>query len=134
MLLYKGDNGILILRSKEKYVRELLPKKSTLQIIYTGKKLGSQINIKDRTNFEHQHNLIYHVNCPIPTCENNLHWWNCIHINERIKYHNGRDHTSCMLKLSIEKHHDIVTQENLKIIAKKLRITNGDKKYQKHSR
>ena len=35
VLLYKGDNGILILRSKEKYVRELLPKKSTLQIMYT---------------------------------------------------------------------------------------------------
>ena len=58
VLLYKGDNGILILRSKEKYVRELLPKKSTLQVMYTGKKLSSQINIKDKTNFEHQHNLI----------------------------------------------------------------------------
>ena len=53
----------------EKYVRKLLPKKSTLQITYTGKKLCSQFNIKDKTNFKYQHGLIYYVNCPTPPCE-----------------------------------------------------------------
>ena len=34
---YKGDKGTNILRSMEKYVRKLIPKKSTLQITHTGK-------------------------------------------------------------------------------------------------
>ena len=71
VLPYKGDKETRLLRSVEKYVRKLLPKKSTLQITYTGKKLSSQFNMKDKTNFEHQHDLIYHVNCLIPTFEDN---------------------------------------------------------------
>ena len=55
----------------EKCVRKLLPKKSTLQITCPGKKLTCQFNIKDKTNFENQPALIYHVNCPIVTCEEN---------------------------------------------------------------
>ena len=35
---YKGDKGTNILRSMEKYVWKLIPKKSTLQITHTGKK------------------------------------------------------------------------------------------------
>ena len=49
----------------EKFVRKLIPKKSTLPITYTGKKLSSQFNIKGNTNFEHRYDLIYHVNCYI---------------------------------------------------------------------
>ena len=69
----------------EKYVRKLLPKKSTWQITYTGKKLSSQFNIKDKTNFEHRHELIYHANCPIPTCEDNYIGETARCIHERIK-------------------------------------------------
>ena len=88
---YKGDKGTNILRSMEKYVRKLIPKKSTLQITHTGKKkLSSQFNIKDKTNFDQQHDLIYHVNCPLPISEDNYisETSHCIH--ERIKHHNGR--------------------------------------------
>ena len=67
-LLHKGDKGIDILRSVEEFVRKLLPKKSALQIAHTGKKLSPQLNIKDKTNSEHQQDLIYHVKCPLPTC------------------------------------------------------------------
>ena len=96
--------GIHILRSMEKYVRKLLPKKSTLQITCTGKKLSSQFNIKEKTNFEDQHDLIYHVNCPIPTCEDNYTGETARRINERIKDHNRRDLKWHILKHRIEKH------------------------------
>lgn len=59
----KGDNEAHTLRSSKKYVRKLLFKKSTLEITYTREKLSSQFNIK-KTNFEHQHDMIHHVNCP----------------------------------------------------------------------
>ena len=112
VLSCKGNKGTHILRSMEKYVRKLLPKKSTLQIRYTGKKLSSQLNITDKTNFEHLHDPIYHENCPIPTCEDNYIGETARRIHKRIKDHNGRDHKSHMLKYSIEKHYDNVTQEN----------------------
>ena len=99
-------------------VRKLLPKKSTLQITYTRKKLSSQFNIKDKTNFEHQHNLIYHVNCSLPICKDNYIGESSCRIHECIKNHSGRDHKLHMLKHCIEKHYDNVTQENFKIIAK----------------
>ena len=89
-----------------------------LQITYTEKKLSFQFNIKDKTNFEHQHDLIYHVNFPIPTCEDTCIGETTRCIPERIIDHNGRDHNSYTRKHSIEKYHDNVNQENYKIIAK----------------
>ena len=93
----KGNKGAHLLRSMEKYVKKLLPKKSMLQITYTGKKLSSQFNINNKTNFEHQHDLIYHVNCPTPTCEENYIGETARHIHERIKDNNERDHKPHML-------------------------------------
>ena len=58
------------------------------------------------------------MNCLLQTCENSYIGETARRIQERIKDHNGRDHKSHMLKHSIEKHHDNVTQENFKIIAK----------------
>ena len=65
VLPYKGDRRVHILRSMENYVRKLLSKKSTFQITYVGTKLNSQFNIKDKTNFEQEHDLTCDVNCPI---------------------------------------------------------------------
>ena len=89
-----------------------------LQTMYTRKKLSSQFDIKDKINFEHQHDLIYHVNCPITTCEDKYNSETARLIHDRIKDQNGRHHKSHMLKRSIEKHHDNEAQENFKIIAK----------------
>ena len=116
MLPYNGDTETHCLRSTEKYVTKLLPKKSTLQTAYSGKKLSTQFNIKEETYFKHQYELIYHEKCPIPACKDNYIGKTAHHKNERIKDHNGRDHKPHMLKHSIEKHHDNVTQENFKIM------------------
>ena len=58
------------------------------------------------------------MNCPLPISEDIYisETSHCIH--ERIKHHNGRYNKAHMLKHSIEKHRDNVTQENFKIIAK----------------
>lgn len=71
VLSHKGDKGNHLLRSMKKYLRKLISKKSTLQITCTGKKLSFQFNIKDKTNFEYQHDLIYHINCPIAARDDN---------------------------------------------------------------
>ena len=58
------------------------------------------------------------MNCPLHTYENSYIGETVCRIHERIKDYTGRDHNSHMLKHSIEKHHDNVTQEKFKIIAK----------------
>ena len=98
VLPYKGDRRVHILRSMENYVRKLLSKKSTLQITYVEKKLNSQFHIKDKTNFEHQHDLICGVNCPISTCEDNYIGETARRIHKSIKEHGGKDHKSYMVK------------------------------------
>ena len=35
------------------------------QVTFTGQKLSTQFNVKDRTKFEHKHDVIYFVKCPI---------------------------------------------------------------------
>ena len=110
--------GKSILRSIEKYIRKPLSKKPMLQITCTRKKLSSQFNIKDKTNFEHQHDLIYHLKCPLPTCAENCIGENARRIHEPIKDHNERDQKSHMLKHSVQKHHDNLAKENFKIIVK----------------
>ena len=129
VLPYKSDKETDILRSVEKYLRKLLLKKSALQTTYTGKKIISQLNIIGKTNFEHQHDLTYHVNCPIPACEENYIDETTCTIHERNKDRNGRDHWKLdMLKHSIEKHHDNLAQENFKIIAKNFKINKWKRK------
>ena len=128
VLPYKVDGRNHVLRSMEKYVTKLPLKKSTLQITYTGKKLSSQFSIKDKTNFKYQYDLIYHVNRPLRTCEDNYIGETARRIQERIKDHNEIDHKSHILKHSIEKHHDNMTQENFKTIAKNFKNNKWKRK------
>ena len=52
----------------KRYVSKLLPEHTKLEITFTGKKLNSCFSIKDKISFEHQHDLIYYVNCAEPSC------------------------------------------------------------------
>ena len=71
MLPYQGDKGSNLLKSLKRYVSKLLPENTKLEITFISKKLNSCFSIKDKTNFAHQHNLIYHVNCTEPSCHDN---------------------------------------------------------------
>ena len=68
------------------------------------------------------------MNCPIPTCEDNYIGETSRRIHEGIKDRSGRDRKSHMLKHSIEKHHDNVAQENLKIIDKNFKNNKWKRK------
>ena len=59
----KGDKSANLLTSMKRYVSKLFPEHTKLEITFSGKKLNSCFSIKDKISFEHQHNLIYYVNC-----------------------------------------------------------------------
>ena len=86
----------------KRYVSKLLPEHTKLEITFTGKKLNSCFSLKDKTSFEHQHDLAYYVNCTEPSCRDNYVGETGRRIIERIKGHSGRDHASQMVKHNIE--------------------------------
>ena len=59
MLPYEGDKGSNLLRSIKKFVSNLLPEHTKLEITFTGKKKHLCLSIKYETSFEHQHYLMY---------------------------------------------------------------------------
>ena len=82
--------------------------------MYTGTKLGSNFQIKDKTKFKHKHDLVYYVKCPeyqedyIGEIRRRLH--------ERICDHSGKDSKSHMLKHSLESKHKQVSFEDFRIL------------------
>ena len=109
MLPGQGDKGSNLLKSMKRHVSKLVPEHAKLEITFTVKKLNSCFSLKDKTSFEHQHDLIYYVNCTEPSCRDIDPGETGRRIIERIKDHSGRDHSSQMVKHNIEtSHRDVI--------------------------
>ena len=116
MLPYQRDKGSNLLKSMNRYVSILLPDHTKLEITFTGEILNWRFSIKDKTRFEHQHALIYYVNCGEPSCRDYFIWESCRRIIERMKDHSSRDHTRHIVKYNIETSCSDVNTANFKII------------------
>ena len=85
----------------KRYVSKLLPVHTKLEITFTGKKLNSCFSLKDKTSFEHQHDLVYYVNCAEPSCRDNYVGETGRRIKQRIKDRSSRDHASHMVTFTV---------------------------------
>ena len=68
VLPYQGEKGMHIVNSMKRYVNKILLENVKVQTTFTGKRLSSCFKTKDRTKFEHQHNIIYKVKCSAKNC------------------------------------------------------------------
>ena len=80
--------------------------------------MSSCFNVKDKIDFQHNYDLIYHAKCLEPTCIDDYVGESARWITERVKDHNGRDHTSEVWNHSIERSHKNVNIIDFKIIDK----------------
>ena len=64
MIPYQGGKGEQIIKSDRKTIKRLLPSNVRVQVCFTGNKLSSYHNIKDKTKFEYRHDVIYLRTCP----------------------------------------------------------------------
>ena len=64
MLPYKGKVGKATLKFLQHTLKSVVPANNTCKIIYTGTKLSSEFNIKDKISRENKHDLIYKAQCP----------------------------------------------------------------------
>ena len=61
---YQGEKGEQVIRSARTIVKRLLPSNRKVQVPFTGDKLSSCFNFKDKPKFEHRHYVIYFGTCP----------------------------------------------------------------------
>ena len=72
-------------------------------------KLSCQFrSIKDPTQFEEQHDIVYHSFRISENCKENYIGESARWLGDRTKDHNVRDHNSHLLKNSIKSRHDSV--------------------------
>ena len=58
VLPYQGKKGDFIIKSVKKRFRNLLPECIVPKVVFTGSKLSSKFQVKDRTIFTHNHDMI----------------------------------------------------------------------------
>ena len=80
-----------------------------VQTALTGKRLSSCFKTKDRTKFEHQHNIIYQVKCSVENCPDDYIGELAMRIIEIVKDHGGKDMKLHVLKQSRDEEHAEVT-------------------------
>ena len=78
-------------------------KKVKIQTCYNGRRLSSLLQIKDNTRKEHEHDIVYHVNCPEESCEDNYIGESGRRLVEGVKDHGGTDNKLHISKRSIVK-------------------------------
>ena len=73
--------------------------------------------MKDRTPTQHTHNVIYQLNCPENGCDASYIGETARRMYTRICEHGGKDKNSQMYKHAVERKHQIVEMEDIKILS-----------------
>ena len=107
-----------VIKSMKKRMKTLLPTNIKTKIAFTGSKLSTCFQVKDKTKFERNHDIVYHGTCPETDCPEN-----CIRepariILERVEDHTGKDVHSHLFKHTVESGHEVLDVTNYSIIAK----------------
>ena len=72
MILCQRRKGKQVIKSVRKNYKEVITKQhKNAKVSFNGNKLSSRFNIKDKTKFEHRHDVIYLRTCPETTCNVN---------------------------------------------------------------
>ena len=115
MLPYKGKVGETTLKSLRNTLKSVIPANNTCKIIYTGTKLASKFNIKEKISKEHKHDLICKAQCPSPNCDETYIGEIGRKFSERITDHSGRDDNT--YKYAEKTGHENVNIDHLEILS-----------------
>ena len=68
MLSFAGAKGNTMLKSINRCIKHIVPNDVNTRITYTGHKLNTRFQIKDKTAQIHKHDLVYCVKSPDQSC------------------------------------------------------------------
>ena len=97
-------------------IKRILPNNVKKGVTYTGQKLSTKLQIKDKTKDQHKHDLAYYSKCPEPTCNEDYLRETGKRIIERSADHCGKDKQSHLLRHALNNNHKIVDLKDFKII------------------
>ena len=116
LLPFVGSKGTTIVINLNKTLKNVLPSNVKTRITYTGQKLNSRFQIKDKINEKHKHDLIYYTKCPEEFCTEDYLRETGRRIIERVADNVGKDKQSHLLKHTLTRNHRHVDLGNMKII------------------
>ena len=99
MLPYNGKQGNKLLSKMKKHLNKSLPTEVKTTVTYQSKKLGTKFQLKDKTKFHRQSNLVCYSKCLDKTCNEDYVGETDRRIEQRIIDHNNCDKNSHLLKL-----------------------------------
>ena len=102
ILPYAGEKGCSMVRSLEKHLKRSLRNNVKPNIVFTGTKLSSNFNVKNPAPFTQKHDVIYSSVCATERCNEDYVGECARRLYERVKDHNGRDHSSHLVKHAVE--------------------------------
>ena len=91
ILPYAGHKGNTIIKTMNNSLKRILPNNVKTRVTYTGQKLGTKFQNKDKTKDQHKHDLVYYSKCPEPTYNEDYLGETGKRIIERSADHCGKD-------------------------------------------
>ena len=108
-----------VIKSMSKRFKNLLPQCTVPKVAFSGCKLISKFQLKDRATFSHHDDTIYHLNSPENDCPDNYVGETVRRIPEKVLDHTGNYINSHIYKHSIETGHQILEISDDRIIGNK---------------
>ena len=91
MLLFAGAKGNTMIKSMNRCIKRIVPNDVNTRITYTGHKLNTRFQIKNKTPQIHKHDLVYYVKCPDQSYNHDYLGEKTVRrIIERTADHNGK--------------------------------------------
>ena len=116
MLLFAGAKGNTMLKSMNRCIKHIAHNNVNTRITYTGHKLNTRFQMKDKTAQIHKHDLVYYVKCPDQSCNQDYLGETGRIIIERTADHSGKDKHSHLFKHACNEKHKHVDLDNIKVI------------------
>ena len=116
MFTYTGPKANTIIKTMNNNLKRFLPNNVKKRVTYASKKLGTKIQIKNKTKDQHKLDLVYYSKCPEPTCNEDYLGATGRRIIERSADHCRKDKQSHLLRHALNKYHKAVDVKGFKII------------------
>ena len=86
---HSGNHGHKLLSKMKKQLKKTLPEDVNTMISYKSTKLSTKFPVKDKTDFQHKNNIVYHSKCLSDGCRENYTGETNRCIARRIQDHNN---------------------------------------------
>ena len=110
-----------IISSIRKQVNRVHPDDVKMMLSFTGKKRSTCFNVKDKTAFNHENDIVCYAKCPEESCPHDYVGESGTRVLERAKDRNGRDTSSHIFKHCVAADHLFVSFDDLRTAGRNYR-------------